>query len=212
MLSIKNLVTIACFTFSFFCLADMASAQRAPLKVNQGFRWLGHFQSTGYHWRTQGPCVNYYNPYSHHNSSLRIGGSPQGSYGYAGGTGYGCSDCAGGFDQPGSYGYGDVNSQAAIAPGGRTVVESEVDNEVYEGEGDNGSGETTEEDIDAEAKSILDQIEALDKKMKDTPAAESKERVDGASLWSDVFELSRVDRSKIQKRAAANQRIYGQRK
>lgn len=66
------------------CMAfpEMASAQRGRPGINQTFRFLGNFQSAGYHWRNPGPSVGYYNPYSPLNSTLHSGGLPQGARSY----------------------------------------------------------------------------------------------------------------------------------
>ena len=70
-------VAIACFA-----LPEVSSAQRARFDIDQPFRFLGNFQTHGYHWRNPGPCVGYYNPYSAQNSTLRTGGIPQGAESY----------------------------------------------------------------------------------------------------------------------------------
>ncbi len=77
-MSIKPVFVFACIlvTVGF---ADVTLAQRAKIRLNQDFRYLGGFQSAGYHWRNPGPCIGYYNPYSQHNSYLKSGGIPQGA-------------------------------------------------------------------------------------------------------------------------------------
>ncbi len=78
-MSIKTLVCgvmVAAATISF---SAETFGQRGSLCLNHGFRTLGGGQSAGYHWRTPGPCVGYYNPWSHHNTALRIGIVPQGA-------------------------------------------------------------------------------------------------------------------------------------
>ena len=156
---------------------------------------MGHFQSTGYHWRTPGPCVDYYNPYSHHNSSLRIGGHPQGASSYN--LNFYSDHHAGvysEFDRPGGY----TSPIAPSTPPPNSTIDSEVDTEQYEENDSSVDDANAEED----AKSILDEIEAIDDEGKGSQ--DSKKRVDGASLWSDVFELSRIKQQKTTQRRASN--------
>ena len=199
MLSFRNLIAVVSTVAIVFAFADTSHAQRAPFKVNQAFRWMGHFQSTGYHWRNPGPCVGYYNPYSHHNSSLRIGGHPQGASSYN--LNFYSDHHAGiysEFDRPGGF----TSPVAPADPTPNSTIDSEVDIEQYE------ESEATVDDgnVEEDAKSILDEIEAIDEDEKGPK--ESKKRVDGASIWSDVFELSRINqpKSKLPRTSNAVQR------
>lgn len=80
---------------------DSLHAQRNKPTWNGLTRFLGGGHSAGYHWRTPGPDVSYYNPYSRLNSTLRIGGVPQGAGPYIGG---GCHQgCGQPFDQPSGF-------------------------------------------------------------------------------------------------------------
>ena len=78
----KYVSLIVCTLVVCFAMPDQASAQRGRKGVNQTFRFLGAFHSAGYHYRTPGPCVGYYNPYSRVNTHLVIGGVPQGARTY----------------------------------------------------------------------------------------------------------------------------------
>ncbi len=195
-MSTKNLVVAVCVAVSLFCSSEVF-AQRGPFKLNQAFRYLGHGQSTGYHWRTPGPCIGYYNPYSRHNSSLRIGGLPQGAERYV--PAYGFQDCNNNFAQPSTL---SNMGPVGIAPGQMPIIDSEIDNDEYE----NDSYEDEDEDtLDDDAKSILDEIEAIeDAEQAGEKAAEEAKNIDGASLWSDVFELSRMGAGNNNQRRAAN--------
>lgn len=72
MTKIRLLVLIVASAAAFGSITEQVDAQKTPLyrplkKIN---RYLGHWPNHGYHWRTPGPDVSYYNPYNAHNSRL----------------------------------------------------------------------------------------------------------------------------------------------
>lgn len=131
---------LVCTLVAAFSLVstETALAQRGSFRVNQAFRKLGGGWSGGYHWRTPGYNVDYYNPYSQHNSSLKTGIIPQGSISYLARSNGDCSSVnpvnISSFDQIGIY--HDSSSynfmptvDYSVAPGDvpSNVVDSEVD-------------------------------------------------------------------------------------
>lgn len=195
-MSKKILAVTVCLAIAVVCCSEV-SAQRAPLKLNQAFRYLGHGQSTGYHWRTPGPCVGYYNPYSRLNSELRIGGVPQGAQNYV--PSYDQQFYVSPFDQPANF----SNPSPTVAPNSIPTMDSEIDLEVYENDKD-AVGE--KENSDEDTSSILDEIESIENKSAPEAGQTEEDNIDGASLWSDVFELSRLQRNQAAARRSRNQR------
>ena len=104
-MSIRTLVCSALVAAAAFSFSTETFGQRGSLSWNQGCRILGGGQSAGYHWRTPGPYIGYYNPWSHHNTALRTGIVPQGAASYL----YrheNCGDAMPTFDEPLGFGQG----------------------------------------------------------------------------------------------------------
>ncbi len=78
-MSIRFLLITALALSMMALSCKTSSAQRGDRNWNQFTRYLGGGFSAGYHWRNPGPKVNYYNPYSHQNTSLVTGALPQGA-------------------------------------------------------------------------------------------------------------------------------------
>ena len=194
-MSLGKLLAITSVAILLFGFANFAQAQRGPLRVNQAFRYLGHGQSGGYHWRTPGPCVGYYNPYSQHNSALRIGGTPQGAYGYhLPSSDFGYSNS---FDHPSSF--GQSNSAPMFTPGnfGSNTVDSVIDDSEPEeptnvDDDSDASDELSE--LEAEVQSILNdsQNSNSDKKPAKDKAGDNP---DETSLWPGFNEFGKQNKN-----------------
>ena len=92
------LIAVVAFVATFSFSITQADAQKTYRPVKQLNRWLGHWHNHGYHHRTPGPDVSYYNPYSAHNSHRVAQFSTNG---YAGRPGIGFQQRLGnGFQQP----------------------------------------------------------------------------------------------------------------
>lgn len=115
-MSIKTLVYGVLAVASAFCFTSETFGQRSPCRLNQGFRYLGGGHSAGYHWRTPGPCVDYYNPWSHHNTSTRTGIVPRGAGPYLTRLEH-CGETFQSFNQPSGFGQdGDFVGEFAFEP------------------------------------------------------------------------------------------------
>ena len=183
-MSIKSLLFVVCI-FASLTIAESSYAQRARVRLNQDFRYLGAFQSAGYQWRNPGPCVGYYNPYSHHNSALRIGGYPQGAHSYMsryGGGNYGYTN---NFDIP--TGLGQDNS---APPASGNSVPSVVDKTE-----DTPAAEVTDDelsDLEKEVQSIMNEgsSEKLPSK-KDNLPTDKLQELDETSMWPGFNEFGK---------------------
>ena len=186
------------------------SAQRAPKRVNQVFRFLGGGWSGGYHWRTPGPRVEYYNPYSHHNSRLKIGGYPQGAGRYVSQLGCyydgpGTTSNTNSFDQIGDYQTGGYEFMPAPTgyqsrpPSPKNVVNSVVDND-ENGPSPNVDYRQGPENMrQPEQESILIQPKEspTTPRVDPQPSPSDKpiETKDDVGMWNDFDELESLDKS-----------------
>lgn len=183
-MSIRTLLCLAvALTVTGFASSD-ASAQRGRCGINQAFRYLGGGHSWGYHWRTPGPCVDYYNPWSYHNTNLRIGTMPQGSQSYMGRMGYRGSAGHYNMDRgPGTYEdhYPSMIADPSPSLAPNNVIQSEID-------------EVDDADSDSDAESILEDDES------------GKEGADeGAMMWPGFME-SKTDRSSLNRYPVRNRK------
>ena len=197
---------------------DFALAQkRGKYPVNQTFRLLGGGWSGGYHWRNPGYKVDYYNPYSHHNSQLRIGVVPQGASRYLGQMGgVACpsnQNEVNSFDQIGTiyqdgfntmpdviYSTAPANSNGTRipTPGSQKQPQSPahvVDSEVM-GE-ENGQPKVDyrsgPENPSSNRKSVIDQPDT--KGNQPSPSDRSMEKKDDVGMWKGFDELESTNRS-----------------
>lgn len=163
----KYFSLIVCSIVVCFAMPDQAFAQQGRKGVNQTFRYLGAFHSAGYHWRTPGPCVNYYNPYSSTNSTLLTAGQPQGLDPY---------QFQSPFSQPSRI--NDWNAPA-VQPG-QNILPAEV--EKLEFRGRNEKDETT--DLEKEVQSIME-VDEMEQK-DGVPSGTTGNRFDD-SLWPGLM-------------------------
>lgn len=204
---------------------DDASAQRHKPTWNYLTRFLGGGHSAGYHWRTPGPNVDYYNPYSRTNSTLRIGGVPQGAEPYAARFGFGCQQGCGSFDQPSGFGQygqqqydqhaGQFPTELAPAAYSSNTIDAEIDDseesvdvddvessldDPTSGGNESGSGSSTRNAPGSEAG-------GSGTRSNGGGGSGTRGAVDEASLWPGFFEFGNnaqpQPRQPIHGRAAA---------
>ena len=184
---------------------DTTVAQRGPFRVNQAFRKLGGGWSSGYHWRTPGHRVEYYNPYSRHNSSLKIGGIPQGSGSYLARlrndsdrsqTATSPFDQIGNYDETSSYNFMPTVDYS-VAPGVTppNVVTSEIVEEQtppavnYQQGPENNNGQRN---------SIMNQPKSKQPSINQQPSpSDQPVEDDGVSLWRTFDELEMISDSSL---------------
>ena len=175
-----------------------AMAQRGRPGWNQLTRFLGGGHSAGYHWRTPGPAVGYYNPYSHHNSRLRTGGVPQGAGPYVARL---APDCRqqfydSGFDQPSGFnGHGGMMMAPGASP---NMVDAQID------DSDEDVEESIEDAIDGD--SILDDPTSIDDPTSgedpfgdapDVDGSGARGAVDESALWPGFHEFGRATQPRV---------------
>ena len=181
---------------------DTAEAQRGTFRVNQVFRKLGGGWSAGYHWRTPAPKVDYYNPYSRHNSSLKIGGIPQGSASYLARLGdvsqnhqpveINSFDAIGNYDESSSYNFMPT-VEYSVAPGVMppNVVTSEVIEQETQPKVDYRHGP---ENTGGPQKSILNRNSGNPSIDKQPSPSDQPVDDDGVSLWQSFDDLESLGR------------------
>ena len=239
-MSIRSLIcfiaTAAIVTTSFS--TDALYAQRNKPTWNGLTRFLGGGHSAGYHWRTPGPDVSYYNPYSRVNSTLRIGGVPQGAEPYVGryGSQHGCGQSFDGqsFDQPsgfGDYSQGQFLQQPTAYPTqyapSSTTIDAEIDDseDTLDAEGTESilddptsgidSGSSTRNVPDGDTRSVpgSDTRSIPDSTPRSTPGSGTRstpEGVDETSQWPGFFEFgSTAPRQQYQHQTTYSQPTAG---
>ena len=104
----RQIVFVLMIAAFAICIQESAVAQRGnQRKLKKYARFLGGGWSAGYHWENPGHRVDYYNPYSKHNSQLRMHSNQSGYGGQAGG----CGQCqSNGFDDVGTFQTGGFNN------------------------------------------------------------------------------------------------------
>lgn len=209
----RGILLCAAIAAVFMVNVDSVDAQRrGRVKLNQKFRFLGGGWSAGYHWRTPGHDVEYYNPYSHHNSRLKTGGMPQGAGRYLSQLG-GCYggrapvdvssfDQIGSFDQSGGHNGGFMPaidfSRSVVGPPSN-VVDSEVVGEEnagrprvdYRDGPENGSREPQESIYNRPDVKKAPTPSDVQPSPSDVPAGEDKD----VSMWNGFDELEALEGS-----------------
>jgi hypothetical protein len=200
--SMSNRVLLAILILGsvVFSYAEQANAQRGRCSINQGFRILGGGQASGYHWRTPGPCVNYYNPYSYHNTNLRIGGLPQGAGSYVARYGIDSAyhELQPAFDRP--LGMSQIDFVPGIAPGDNTV-NAELDEASPPRE--NSDSEDAADDNTNDRHPARTNGGQPDSNLDDTQESSSDlapgESEGDRSFETNMFNFSGSDKSELQK-------------
>ena len=214
----RGILFCAAIAAVFMVNLDSADAQRAGrVKLNHLNRFLGGGWSAGYHWRTPGHEVDYYNPYSRHNSHLKTGGVPQGAERYI--SQFGGGGCYGGqapvsvssFDQIGSFGHGGSYEQSNGFNSGfipatdyssppsppSNVVDSEVveeetgRREVNYRNGPEGSGTREPKESIFNRSRAKEPAAEVQPSPSDVPAGKDK----GVSMWKGFDELETLNSS-----------------